>query len=297
LNASAIVISSCGRYCCQSGIFSFAKGRSEPAIQTSSEFHLAARVRILSNNGSGGTPGLAIYDYDAARPFYDFAHYWYSLHFFTDRVDLGFTDRDADTGGLLASVPVPDFATVFHDVELVKIDGNDRTLKVYLDGQLVVTITGQSLSRTLDGVGFGYGLYVGTGVSEWDYVRYSTESAGCPPGPVSNLMVTADKNAITWNPMGHAVFDLAYARITAPHFDGDFSIFGDPGDAVCQSGCGHAALSYQIGCKGSPPPGGFDFWLVRAHACLPGTWNDGVNQTASRDPMDGVTPISGSVCP
>jgi hypothetical protein len=123
--------------------------------------------------------------------------------------------------------------------------------------------------------------------------------SGCSPGAVRNLVIGADETTMSWDLIagGPFSYDLAYARLNAPHFTGSFSAFAPPGPGgSCMSGCNRFSLNYPIGCKGTPPAGAMDMWIVRGRgSCNVGTWNEGGIQAGNRDA--GPTRVPSSVCP
>ena len=121
-------------------------------------------------------------------------------------------------------------------------------------------------------------------------------------GPFGTVTVGSDKATLGFGSRAWATgYDVAYDRYNGggATFDGDFASFSQPQGGVCPNGCNIATTSYNIGCKGDPPAGVVDLWVVRARGQggSKSTWNEGGNQVGSRDPENGGTPIPAAVCP
>lgn len=58
-------------------------------------------------------------------------------------------------------------------------------------------------------------------------------------------------------------YDVAYKRISSSLFDGNFTTFVNPLGGTCVTGCRLTSKQYLVGCKGIPPPGNLDMWIVR----------------------------------
>lgn len=147
--------------------------RLEPGFAEHTFVQVETRVGLVSNNDWFGEPALVLMSHDPTRPPESPGHIYYIMSFYADRIELR---RHLPDGAsfVLASVPVADLGSTLHVVRLDWQEGVQRRFDVFLDGALVATADGEATTLPLNAISFGHGLYVGTGSSQWDYVRYWT---------------------------------------------------------------------------------------------------------------------------
>jgi hypothetical protein len=147
--------------------------RFNPALGTYPEIHVEARIKVPSSNEWPCVVGL--YDYrDEGHSPGVIGHLWYLIELYSDRMEFcrGDSDVSPHQHVTFAMHPIPDLATEFHTFGITRIEGNERTFVVSLDGQTIYMLMGEPTDRPMDAVVFGYGRALSVGQSVWDYVRY-----------------------------------------------------------------------------------------------------------------------------
>lgn len=110
---------------------------------------------------------------------------------------------------------------------------------------------------------------------------------GPPPAIVTNLLFNANKHAITWNPVvGGAPYDIIYGDVQTLHTSGITASTG---------GCLQQDIATPASDDSDSPSAGQGFWYVSRsrNNCTggTGTYDEGGNQLAPRDPLIPAPPI------
>jgi hypothetical protein len=106
-----------------------------------------------------------------------------------------------------------------------------------------------------------------------------------PLSIVTNLRFAANKHAITWDPVPNAPYDIIYGDLILLHTSG---VTASTGGCLGDNGAAPASDD-----SDSPGPGQGFWYLARSRGCggVTGTYNEGGNQAANRDPLIPAPPV------
>jgi hypothetical protein len=148
-----------------------------PLIAGALDVRIDALVRVPSSNGIQGSPQISLLSFDPALPYTDRAHSAYAVDLYTDRIEFTrIVTTPTLVSTLLGSCSVPDLSSTFHKITLSKHEDGEASFTVMLDDNPVIVVTGESITWPLNSVDIGFGRYVGTGTSEWDYINFEATS-------------------------------------------------------------------------------------------------------------------------